>query len=150
LSLVLLLIGCLLFFFFPSFTFFLYLEGESFLVRFVAEGRPLSWRGRGELLAAAQEVREAHDGAALDSANQSEAPAAEAEIDHHFVCFLPKNGKLYELDGGKASPICHGETTESSFLSVRTPQTKKKTTSSLVGLPFLFNFSSFCFRILPS
>lgn len=39
---------------------------------------------------------------------QTAAPDAEADIDLHFVCFVVKEGCLYELDGRNACPINHG------------------------------------------
>jgi ubiquitin carboxyl-terminal hydrolase L3 len=39
---------------------------------------------------------------------QTEAPAADADIDLHFVAFVGRGGVLYELDGRKAGPVAHG------------------------------------------
>ncbi|KAH6578175.1 hypothetical protein BASA50_002014 [Batrachochytrium salamandrivorans] len=36
------------------------------------------------------------------------APSADEEVDLHFVCFVEKDGHLYELDGRKPFPINHG------------------------------------------
>ncbi len=35
---------------------------------------------------------------------------------NHFVCFVSRNGRLYELDGRKAAPIDHGPTSGDTFL----------------------------------
>mmetsp|Transcript_20121 Transcript_20121/g.44382 ORF Transcript_20121/g.44382 Transcript_20121/m.44382 type:complete len:238 (+) Transcript_20121:35-748(+) len=39
---------------------------------------------------------------------QTAAPEATADVDAHFICFVEKDGDLYELDGNKAFPINHG------------------------------------------
>ncbi len=36
------------------------------------------------------------------------APAADEEVDLHFIAFVQREGSLYELDGRKAGPINHG------------------------------------------
>lgn len=33
---------------------------------------------------------------------------AEEEVEEHFIAFIEKNGKLYELDGCKKCPVDHG------------------------------------------
>ena len=35
----------------------------------------------------------------------------------HFVCFVHVNGMLYELDGRKLAPICHGATSADTLLA---------------------------------
>jgi len=36
----------------------------------------------------------------------SEAPPAEAKIDHHYVCLVKRSCFLYELDGDREGPMC--------------------------------------------
>lgn len=45
------------------------------------------------------------------------APEPEADIDLHFVAFVAKSGRIWELDGRKCGPIDHGSTCEESFLN---------------------------------
>lgn len=40
------------------------------------------------------------------TSGSSEAPPAEAEIDHHYVCLVKRSCFLYELDGDREGPIC--------------------------------------------
>lgn len=36
---------------------------------------------------------------------QTEAPAADDDVELHFVCFVKKNNKVYELDGRREGPV---------------------------------------------
>jgi ubiquitin carboxyl-terminal hydrolase L3 len=36
----------------------------------------------------------------------TEPPAAEDEVDYHYICLVRRSGCLYELDGDRAGPIC--------------------------------------------
>lgn len=38
----------------------------------------------------------------------SEPPAADTEIDHHYICLVRRLGCLYELDGDRTGPIYRG------------------------------------------
>ncbi|CAG8947830.1 unnamed protein product [Penicillium salamii] len=42
----------------------------------------------------------------------SEPPAAETEIDHHYICLVRRSGCLYELDGDRPGPIYRGSVNE--------------------------------------
>lgn len=46
----------------------------------------------------------------------TEAPALDEVVDLHFVCFVHKEGGLYELDGRKSFPIFHGPATQETLL----------------------------------
>jgi ubiquitin carboxyl-terminal hydrolase L3 len=71
---------------------------------FAVKGR--SPEERGLALADAKELHSASEASA--QGGQTEAPEATADIDHHFICFVEKEGDVYELDGRKFAPINHG------------------------------------------
>lgn len=59
-------------------------------------------------------IEESHVEASQEG--QSEVPGADEVVVLHFVCFVERNGHIYELDGRKKSPINHGETSADKFL----------------------------------
>lgn len=60
----------------------------------------------GEMLADASDLHRVSEASA--AGGQTAAPAASAGVDCHFVCFVEKDGDVYELDGTKGFPINHG------------------------------------------
>lgn len=53
------------------------------------------------------------------SAGQSAIPGDDEEANLHFVAFVEMQGKLWELDGRKPGPVCHGECTDLLMGSVK-------------------------------
>lgn len=45
---------------------------------------------------------------------QTEAPAADDDVELHFVCFVKKNNTIYELDGRRAGPVVIGVTRDAA------------------------------------
>jgi ubiquitin carboxyl-terminal hydrolase L3 len=39
---------------------------------------------------------------------QTEVPEQLEDVDLHFICLIPHQGRLYELDGRKIAPVDHG------------------------------------------
>lgn len=60
----------------------------------------------GEMLADASDLHLVSEASA--AGGQTAAPAAAAGVDCHFICFVEKDGDVYELDGTKEFPINHG------------------------------------------
>ncbi|EGD89169.1 hypothetical protein H112_02775 [Trichophyton rubrum D6] len=65
---------------------------------------------RNAFLEDSKEVEELYQEAAL--VGRSEAPPAESEVDHHYLCFVKSSGHLYELDGDQEGPIDRGSLLE--------------------------------------
>jgi len=51
----------------------------------------------------------------------------------HFICFVPSEGLLYELDGRKLTAVSHGATSEDTFLADATKVIKEKFIDSEAG-----------------
>merc|ERR1711903_72270 len=96
----------------------LQIEAGSFLERFLAATEALSPEERAAYLEhpppGAPSLEEAHQGAAAEGSTAP--PPADATVDLHFVCFVHKAGSLFELDGRKTAPVCHGASSEATFL----------------------------------
>jgi ubiquitin carboxyl-terminal hydrolase L3 len=68
---------------------------------------PLKPEDRANLLYESQALESAHSVAA--AGGDTAAPAAESNVDLHFVCFIKdKNGHLWELDGRRKGPLDRG------------------------------------------
>ena len=66
-----------------------------------------------EILSEDDSLDAAHEGAAAEGqSNQIE----QGEVDTHFICFVCKEGSLYELDGRKSFPINHGPSSTDTLL----------------------------------
>lgn len=83
------------------------------LYDFWVQTRGLDKAARGLALARCTALEQLH---AHEAAGGQTAPVARTE--HHFICFVCHDGRLYELDGSRPTklPICHGATTPDTFL----------------------------------
>lgn len=71
------------------------------------DAEPLDPLKRADLLYESRALESAHSDAA--NKGDTEAPAAEANVDLHFVCFVKGNdGRLWELDGRRKGPLDRG------------------------------------------
>ncbi|KAI0565281.1 Ubiquitin carboxyl-terminal hydrolase 1 [Gracilaria domingensis] len=52
----------------------------------------------------------------LKQQGQTSAPSADEKVGVHFVCFVERDGTLYELDGRKDYPVKHGPSTPATVL----------------------------------
>lgn len=81
-------------------------ESNTAIGKFLEKVSNLSPEEKGAALADATELHRASEKSA--QGGQTAAPEATAKTDHHFICFVEKDGDVYELDGGKIAPINHG------------------------------------------
>ncbi|EDQ90804.1 uncharacterized protein MONBRDRAFT_35021 [Monosiga brevicollis MX1] len=89
-------------------------EDGSYLQRYFAQCAGKSPAERGKLLEEANEISSAHEASAQEG--QTDTPALEEDQTLHFICFVEKEGQLYELDGNKEFPINHGPTSPDTLL----------------------------------
>ena len=90
---------------------------QGFLEGFSSDTAGASAAERAKLFAPA--VRDLHSG--LAAQGQTDAPAANADLDFHFVSLVVVGGRLFELDGNNDGPIDTGIAVDSTdaFLPVR-------------------------------
>jgi len=64
----------------------------------------------GELLTNSERIRAVHNSFARPDPFQRDEPKQVSTEDaYHFITYVPIQGKLYELDGLNALPVCHGQ-----------------------------------------
>ncbi|XP_013196927.1 ubiquitin carboxyl-terminal hydrolase-like [Amyelois transitella] len=86
---------------------------DGLLKNYLRDAEGLDAAARGALLENSVAILDAYK-EIMQSGN---ADGNEGEvINNHFVTFIHKDGKLFELDGRKTFPIDHGETTPESLL----------------------------------
>lgn len=80
----------------------------SELDQFVKSAVPLAPRERATLIEESEALERAHQAAA--QGGETAAPAAEDDVDLHYVCFVKseQSGKLWEMDGRRKGPIERG------------------------------------------
>jgi ubiquitin carboxyl-terminal hydrolase L3 len=71
----------------------------------------------GKLLEQNETIAKIHDTTSTSNENQTNAPQAQQKVNDHFVALVNVDNKLYELDGRKNRPICHGSTDADNFLT---------------------------------
>lgn len=86
---------------------------DSFFSKFLSSTRGLSPDQRAHALEDDDSIDESHE--AIASAGVTDAHEA-MQTNLHFVTFVHHNGKLWELDGRKAGPVCHGSSSGDTLL----------------------------------
>lgn len=67
---------------------------------------------RGDALNSQEDLNDLHNSSAVQGATEVKVEG----VEHHFICFTSVEGHLFELDGRKSGPVCHGEIKEASML----------------------------------
>ncbi|KAF2829268.1 cysteine proteinase [Ophiobolus disseminans] len=83
-------------------------DPHSNLAKLLNDAIPLKPFERADLLYESEALETAHQAAA--SGGDTSAPAAEDNVDLHYVCFVKsQNNNLWELDGRRKGPLKRGE-----------------------------------------
>lgn len=94
------------------------IDAGSFLDTFFSTTIPMTPEERGAYLESppegAPDIEEAHK--AAGEKGDTAPPAPEEDVDLHFVCFVEREGRLWELDGRRPGPIDHGPCTAETLL----------------------------------
>jgi ubiquitin carboxyl-terminal hydrolase L3 len=81
---------------------------NSNLAKLVQDAIPLKPAARADLLYESEALESAHQAAA--TGGDTSAPAAEDNVDLHYVCFVKSNNNsLWELDGRRKGPLNRGQ-----------------------------------------
>jgi len=84
------------------------IDPASNLAKLLNDAIPLKPAERADLLYESQALETAHQAAA--SGGDTSAPAAEDNVDLHYVCFVKsQKNQLWELDGRRKGPLNRGE-----------------------------------------
>lgn len=70
-------------------------DNNSFFSKFLEKTRQVNPEERGKLFGTEDKLAEISESCARDDSTQTEAPAADANVDSHFVCFTEVDGHLY-------------------------------------------------------
>jgi ubiquitin carboxyl-terminal hydrolase L3 len=85
-----------------------HLEPDSSLAKLIQDAIPLKPADRADLLYESEALESAHQSAA--GTGDTSAPAAEDNVDLHYVCFVKSNdNNLWELDGRRKGPLNRGK-----------------------------------------
>ena len=85
-----------------------FVRGGSDLEVFLKLAVPLGPRERADLVESTEALKTAHADAA--GLGDTAAPAAETDVDLHYVCFVKseRDGHLWEMDGSRKGPLDRG------------------------------------------
>ncbi|OHS98360.1 Ubiquitin carboxyl-terminal hydrolase isozyme L3 [Tritrichomonas foetus] len=77
---------------------------DSWISKFISKSKEMTPEQRAEYIEGNDEIQELHE----DAAVEDDTPVTEDSSTNHFIAFVKHDGKLWELDGRKPQPICHG------------------------------------------
>ena len=81
---------------------------DSWMSTFIEKSQTMTAQERADYIESNDEIQEIHEDAAVEDTT----PMLEEDEMNHFIAFVAHDGKLWELDGRKPRPICHGPTTD--------------------------------------
>lgn len=83
---------------------------------------------RGWAIGNSEVVRTAHNSFSRQEPFEIEydRKSGKEEDAFHFISYVPFNGQLYELDGLQKGPICYGECSEETWLTLAKEQIQKR------------------------
>ncbi|XP_070197563.1 ubiquitin carboxyl-terminal hydrolase-like [Littorina saxatilis] len=82
--------------------------------KFLEQTKTMTPEEKAAFLEKDTDMGSAHEESAQEG--ETEAPSRDAHLKPHFVAFVNIDGNLYEMDGRKAAPVCHGKTSQDTLL----------------------------------
>lgn len=113
------------------------IANNSILDNFYTANKDKSPKDIGKIFKSSKNILQAH----VDTVKDGETEVCE-EVNLHFVSILPINGKLYEFDGHKEFPICHGEINDTNYKQLYTKVFNHFLSINPGNLNFSINFLS--------
>ncbi|XP_052825093.1 ubiquitin carboxyl-terminal hydrolase [Octopus bimaculoides] len=96
---------------------------DGYMKKFIAETKSMTPEEKASYLEYNREMGVVHEDCAQEG--QTQAPPRDQAVVRHFITLISHNNKLYELDGRKEGPVCHGEINKESFLESAAAMVKK-------------------------
>ncbi|KAJ3036186.1 Ubiquitin carboxyl-terminal hydrolase isozyme L3, partial [Rhizophlyctis rosea] len=84
--------------------------GDGALKHILEKTKAISPDDRAGFLEDDKDLASVHEASSQEG--QTAASSAEQDVDTHFVCFVQRDGNIYELDGRKPFPINHGPSSD--------------------------------------
>ena len=97
-----------------------FIVDNGLLQAFYTKTQRLSPKDRADAFDRHSDIAELHNRFGLEGQTVSPDPNEE-ESSLHFVCFVERNGVLFELDGRRDGPVAHCPTSRGTFLVVCLP-----------------------------
>jgi len=91
------------------------LDKHKFFAKFYSETKSMSASERAAALEANTDIEVTHQAVANDSEAKSRLDNA-SNVNLHFIAFVCVDGHMWELDGRKKRPICHGKSSLQTLL----------------------------------
>ena len=82
-------------------------KGDGILKKIYEETKNLSPLEKAKYLEESKDLASVHSEYSVKG--QTTVSEADDDVDLHFICYIQKDGDLYELDGRKEFPINHGK-----------------------------------------
>ncbi|CAI9725439.1 ubiquitin carboxyl-terminal hydrolase-like [Octopus vulgaris] len=98
-------------------------KDDGYMKKFIAETKSMTPEEKASYLEFNREMGVVHEDCAQEG--QTQAPPRDQAVVRHFITLISRNNKLYELDGRKEGPVCHGEINKESFLESAAAMVKK-------------------------
>lgn len=96
------------------------IKPDSFLDKFSQKAMNKDSEARADIFKNSEEIMHEH----IHAVNEGQSNVS-SNCNSHFISFVPKNGRIYELDGFKKCPVDHGACTEEEFLAKGAAEIRK-------------------------